>query len=308
MSIQDLGSIGELVGAIATVATLVYLAAQIRANTQAVRSAAAQSVHEAFATWYRTLAVETGLAGIAVRGLRDYASLSEEERARFVATFMAYLFCCQDAFIKWREGSLSPQLWSGWELVMMNLVIPAGGRAFWRERGYLFGEEFRSYVENAIVTREPHPSAKPLGAFSLSGASPAPETERGRELDLRPERFAVARLDPHEGLPDWALSSPFHSLTRTGDELSVVCLQSALPPDLAAERDLRCLAVRGPLCFSETGILQSLADPLARAGVSLFAVSTFDTDYLLVPEGQLPRAIEALAGAGHAVHGSVRGE
>ena len=143
MTIQDLGSVGELVGAIATVATLIYLAIQIRANTHAVRSSAAQSVHEAFATWYRMLASDADLSQVTASGLRDYASLSETEKTRFVATFMAFLSCSQDAFIKWREGSLSPELWSGWELVMMNLVIPPGGRAFWQERGYLFGSEFR---------------------------------------------------------------------------------------------------------------------------------------------------------------------
>ena len=131
MTIQDLGSVGELVGAIATVATLVYLAIQIRANTHAVRSAAAQSVHEAFATWYRMLAADADLAQVAANGLRDYASLSEADRARFVATFMAFLSCSQDAFIKWREGSLC------------------------------------DYVENDVMRREPHPNARPMGAFSI---------------------------------------------------------------------------------------------------------------------------------------------
>jgi hypothetical protein len=167
VTIQDLGSIGELIGAIATVATLIYLAIQIRANTYAVQSAAAQSVHEAFATWYRMLAADAGLAQLTTNGLRDYASLSEVDKARFVAAFMAFLSCSQDAFIKWREGSLSPELWCGWELVMMNLVIPPGGQEFWQERGYLFGKEFRHYVENDIMKRQPHPSARPMGAFSI---------------------------------------------------------------------------------------------------------------------------------------------
>ena len=167
MTIQDLGSIGELVAAIATVATLVYLAIQIRSNTYAVRSAAAQSVHEAFATWYRMLAADAALAQLVTDGLRDYASLSETNKARFVATFMAFLSYSQDAFIKWREGSLSADLWLGWELVMMNLVNAPGGKDFWGERGYLFGDEFRDHVENDIMKRKPNPNAKPMGAFSI---------------------------------------------------------------------------------------------------------------------------------------------
>lgn len=171
MTIQDLGSIGELVAAIATVATLVYLAVQIRSNTIAVRSAAAQTVHEAFATWYQMLATDAALAQLVADGLRDYASLSETNKARFVATFMAFLSYSQDAFIKWREGSLSADLWLGWELVMMNLVNSPGGREFWGERGYLFGDEFRNHVENDIMKRKPNPSAKPMGAFSIGDAN-----------------------------------------------------------------------------------------------------------------------------------------
>jgi len=171
VTLQDLGSIGELVAAAATVATLVYLAVQIRGNTNAVRSAAAQSVHEAFATWYRMLAAEASLAQLVTNGLRDYASLNETDKARFVATFMAFLSCSQDAYIKWREGALSEELWQGWELVMMNLVNAPGGRDFWAERGYLFGDRFRQHVENDIMQRAPDPRAKPMGAFSIGDRS-----------------------------------------------------------------------------------------------------------------------------------------
>ena len=171
MTIQDLGSIGELIGAIATVATLAYLAIQIRSSTIAVRSTAAQSVHESFATWYRMLAADAGLSELMTNGLRDYSSLSETERARFVSASMAILLCTQDAFIKWREGTLAPELWSGWELVTMNLVKAPGGKILWRERGYMFGADFRDHVENDIMRREPHPDAKPLGAFSIGSES-----------------------------------------------------------------------------------------------------------------------------------------
>jgi hypothetical protein len=167
MTIQDLGSIGELLAAIATIATLFYLAMQIRSNTSAVRSAAAQSVHEAFATWYRMLAADAPLAALVTSGLRDYSSLSEADKARFISTFMAFLSCSQDAFIKWREGTLAPELWRGWELVMMNLVHAPGGKAFWGERGYLFGDNFRDHVDNDIMKRKPHALAKPLGAFHI---------------------------------------------------------------------------------------------------------------------------------------------
>jgi hypothetical protein len=171
MTIQDLGSIGDFVAAIATVATLIYLAIQIRSNTRAMRSEAAQTVHEAFATWYRMLAADAALAQLVANGLRDYSCLSETERARFVSTFMAFLSCSQDAFIKWREGSLSAELWMAWELVMMNLFNAPGGKDFWSERSYLFGAKFRDHVESDIMKRKPHPLAKPMGAFPIGTSS-----------------------------------------------------------------------------------------------------------------------------------------
>src|SRR5439155_3149476 len=89
------------------------------------------------------------------------------EKARFIAMFMAFLSYSQNAFLKWREKMLEPPLWMGWELLIMNLVSSAGGKAFWKERGYLFGEEFRRHVENDLMKRTPHPDAKPMGAFSI---------------------------------------------------------------------------------------------------------------------------------------------
>jgi hypothetical protein len=171
VTIQDLGSIGELVGAIATVATLAYLAIQIRSSTLAVRSTAAQSVHESFATWYRMLASDAGLSELMTNGLREYSSLSETDRARFVSASMAILLCTQDAFIKWRERTLAPDLWTGWEFVTMNLVRAPGGQILWQERSYMFGADFRDHVENDLMKREPHPDAKPLGAFSIGSES-----------------------------------------------------------------------------------------------------------------------------------------
>ena len=171
MTLAELGSLGELIGAIATVATLAYLAVQIRNSTNATKAASAQSAHESFATWYRMLAADTDLSAITTKGCRDYSSLSETEKARFVSLAMAILLCSQDAFIKWREGSLSGELWVGWEFVVQNLLLSPGGKEFWRERGYMFGAAYREHVEGDLILRAPHPDAKPLGAFSLSGAA-----------------------------------------------------------------------------------------------------------------------------------------
>jgi hypothetical protein len=82
-------------------------------------------------------------------------------------TFMAFLSYSQDAYMKWREGSLPAELRNGWELVIMNLVNALGGTDFWDDRGYLFGDEFRHHIESDIRKRKPHPRAKPGGAFSI---------------------------------------------------------------------------------------------------------------------------------------------
>jgi hypothetical protein len=167
MTLNDLANLGQIIGALAVVISLIYVAFQIRQNTNAIRSATAQTVHEHFANWYHLIAADAELAQIAANGLRDYALLSEKEKVRFVATFMSFLSYSQNAFLKWREGLLKPALWLGWEQVMMNLFGAPGGKALWKERSYLFGEEFRRYIEDDLMIRPPHPDAKPLGAFSI---------------------------------------------------------------------------------------------------------------------------------------------
>ena len=114
MSLNDLANLGQVIGALAVVISLIYVALQIRQNTNAVRSATAQTVHEHFAKWYHLVAADDVLSQIVANGLRDYASLSEKEKVRFIATFMAFLSYSQNAFLKWREGLLASPLWMGW--------------------------------------------------------------------------------------------------------------------------------------------------------------------------------------------------
>ena len=121
------------------------------------------------------------------------------------------------------------------------------------------------------------------------------------ELRLLPGRYAVCRLDADVGVPSWAGAGPFVSVTRTRDELSVVCAEGLAPEGTKCESGWRIFQVAGPLEFSLTGILAAIAAPLANAGVSIFAISTFDTDYVLVKEENLARAVEALRGAGQHV-------
>lgn len=121
------------------------------------------------------------------------------------------------------------------------------------------------------------------------------------KLTILDGAFAVCRLGRDDDIPAWAQVGGFVSITRTADELSIVCPLGAAPDGVKREGDWRCLKVEGPLDFSLVGILSALATPLAKAGVSIFAVSTYDTDYLMVKETTLEKAIQVLTQAGHQV-------
>jgi hypothetical protein len=120
-------------------------------------------------------------------------------------------------------------------------------------------------------------------------------------LQILPDRFAVCKLPPAAPIPDWACAGQFYSITRTCDELSIVCPEAALPEALPGERGWRCLRVAGAIEFSVVGVVASLVAPLADAGISVFVMSTFDTDYLLVKELNFENAVAALRQAGHHV-------
>ena len=113
--------------------------------------------------------------------------------------------------------------------------------------------------------------------------------------------FAVCRLGAEVPIPPWATAGSFFSITRTADELSVVCRQDAVPEGVVGERGWRCLRVVGTMPFSVVGVFASLAAPLAEAGISVFAISTFDTDYLLVTAADLEKTLTALTQAGHSI-------
>jgi len=122
-------------------------------------------------------------------------------------------------------------------------------------------------------------------------------------LQAIPEKFAICKLPPKARIPTWAMSGKFWSVTRTATELSVVCEQSRVPSRAAAERNWRILQVVGPLPFEMVGVLSSLTSPLAKGGLSIFAISTFETDLLLVREESLEKACRILEKAGHMVFG-----
>ena len=123
----------------------------------------------------------------------------------------------------------------------------------------------------------------------------------GLTLTLAPERFAVCRIAPDAPIPPLPLGRSLLALTLTPDELSLVIPETNAPEGARVETGWRALKVAGPLDFGQTGVLASLTQPLAEAGLSVFAISTFDTDYLLVRDATLGEALAALRDAGHRV-------
>jgi uncharacterized protein len=129
-----------------------------------------------------------------------------------------------------------------------------------------------------------------------------PGAQRSFELSLLAETFTICHLAADAAVPEWATQGKFFSITRTSDELSVIAETVLVPERLRTEVSWRVMKVHGPFDLSEVGVLASLVAPLAAVGVSVFAVSTFDTDYLLVQCSQLREAITALRNAAHTVH------
>jgi hypothetical protein len=110
--------------------------------------------------------------------------------------------------------------------------------------------------------------------------------------------YAIVRLAPNAAIPEWA-KGDFISIARTAEELSIVCPSRNLPADVHSSHSWQCFKLDGPFPFSQTGILLSFIEPLSSQGIPIFAISTYDTDYVLIQEEFAGRALDALQKAGH---------
>jgi uncharacterized protein len=117
---------------------------------------------------------------------------------------------------------------------------------------------------------------------------------------LLANRFAICRFPAADAVPAWASDGPgFRSITRTSDELSIVCPEQQVHEAIQSERGWSCFKLEGPFPFSQTGVLASFLAPLAESAIPIFAISTFDTDYVLVKQEFQQQAVSALQLAGH---------
>ncbi|WP_395589280.1 ACT domain-containing protein [Pseudomonas sp. TR47] len=119
------------------------------------------------------------------------------------------------------------------------------------------------------------------------------------KLNVLAGTYSVCRLGPEELIPTWADGEGFVTISRSQDELSIVCLQSRIPEAIMCDRDWACLKFVGPFAFDETGIVLSVIKPLSESNIGVFVVSTFDGDHMLLKQSDLDKALPLLTAAGH---------
>jgi uncharacterized protein len=124
-------------------------------------------------------------------------------------------------------------------------------------------------------------------------------------VSILPEHLAICRLDAGAAVPVWAEQGTFVSVTRTREELTVICPEDRIGPEVEASRNWRAFQLQGPFDLNLVGLLVSVAAPLAQAGVSILPIGTYDTDYVLVRQTQLEAAIRALSFIGIEVQDAV---
>jgi hypothetical protein len=125
--------------------------------------------------------------------------------------------------------------------------------------------------------------------------------KRQLKLSLLNETYGICAFESDAPIPDWAVAASLCSITRTEKELTVVCSQKIIPAGVKHESGWRCFRVDGSFDLNQMGVISSLASPLAKAGVSIFVVSSYDTDYILVKEQNVEQAVAVLSGDGHSI-------
>lgn len=126
-------------------------------------------------------------------------------------------------------------------------------------------------------------------------------SQRQLKLSLLKDKYAICTLPNTAPIPDWALTETPVSITRTDKELTIVCAQDIIPLELQCDFNWRCFKIDGSFDLNQTGVISSISSPLANAGISIYVISTYDTDYFLVQDKNLEQTISTLSNAGHSI-------
>ena len=126
-------------------------------------------------------------------------------------------------------------------------------------------------------------------------------SQRKLKLSLLKAKYAICTLSNNAPIPDWALKEILASITRTDKELTIVCRQEIIPSEIQSDLNWRCFKIDGSFDLNQIGVISSISSPLADAGISIYVISTYDTDYFLVKEENLDQTISTLSNSNHSI-------
>jgi hypothetical protein len=126
-------------------------------------------------------------------------------------------------------------------------------------------------------------------------------SQRQLNLSLLKDKYTICTLPKDAKIPDWVLTESLASITRTDKELTIVCKQDIIPSELQTDLNWRCFKIDGSFDLNQTGVISSISSPLADAGISIYVISTYDTDYFLVKDDNLQQTISTLSNSGHSI-------
>lgn len=153
MTLEALYYISQIVAVLAILGSLIFVGVQIQQNTKQAKAAAAQAVYENYAGWYMYAGESLERARIGIKALKDPDSLSDEENAIYMGTFMAQFSYVQSAFYLWQDGSLKEDIWHSMEATLATVFNTPGGRTFWKRRRFSFTDAFAAHIEANVMNR-----------------------------------------------------------------------------------------------------------------------------------------------------------
>jgi len=153
MPLDALGNIGEFVGSIGVLASLIYLAIQIKHNTEAERTSTYQSIVSEFGHLNQSMAADPELTVLYVRAMEDFEGLDPSERARMSQVFFMIFRYFENMFYQWRKGYLEEELWTGWKRLMLTYFARPGSQSWWQIRRDVFSAPFVTFLETEKLDR-----------------------------------------------------------------------------------------------------------------------------------------------------------
>jgi hypothetical protein len=126
-------------------------------------------------------------------------------------------------------------------------------------------------------------------------------SHRQLKLSLLKNKYAICSLPKDAPIPEWALAQSLASINRTDKELTIVCKQDIIPSQYQSDLNWRCFKIDGSFDLNQIGVISSISSPLADAGISIYVISTYDTDYFLIKDDNLEKTISTLSASGHSI-------